>query len=54
MLRLAKLALHAAAQSGGSDAATYRAPPPARDELSSEEEPLAWEAAGRDEFNAAR
>ena len=53
-VRLARLALHAAARSGGSDAETYRAHPPGRDEFSSEEEPLAWEAEGWDEFNAAR
>ena len=30
----------------GSDAAAYRAMPPARDEFSSEDEPLAWDAEG--------
>jgi len=53
-VRLAKLALRAAARSGGSDADTYRASPPGRDEFSSEEEPLAWEAEGWDEFDASR
>jgi hypothetical protein len=53
-VRLAKLALRAAAQSGGSDGATYRASPPGRDEFSSEEDPLAWEAEGWDEFDASR
>jgi hypothetical protein len=40
-VRLARLALRAAA--GGE---AYRVSPPARDEFSSEEEPLAWEARG--------
>lgn len=53
-LRLAKLALRAAARSGSSEAEAYRANPPGRDEFSSEEEPLAWEAGGWDEFNAPR
>ncbi|KFE71020.1 hypothetical protein [Hyalangium minutum] len=53
-VRLAKLALSAAAKSGGSDAASYRASPPGREEFSSEEDPLAWEAEGWDEFNAPR
>ena len=53
-VRLAKLALRAAARSGGSDADTYRASPPGRDEFSCEEEPLAWEAEGWDEFDASR
>ena len=53
-VRLAKLALKAAAQSGGSDAESYRASPPGREEFSSEEDPLAWEAEGWDEFNASR
>jgi hypothetical protein len=53
-VRLAKLALRAAAQSDGSDAGSYRTHPPGRDEFSSEEEPLAWEAEGWDEFNAGR
>ncbi len=53
-VRLAKLALRAAARSGEPDAATYRANPPGRDEFSSEEEPLAWEAEGWDEFDASR
>jgi hypothetical protein len=53
-VRLAKLALREAARSGGSEAEAYRAHPPGRDEFSSEEEPLAWEAEGWDEFNAPR
>lgn len=53
-VRLAKLALRAAAQSSSSDAETYRAAPPGKDEFASEEEPLAWEAEGWDEFDASR
>ena len=53
-VRLAKLALRAAAQSGNSDAETYRVSPPGRDEFSSEEKPLAWDAEGWDEFDASR
>ncbi|HYH99664.1 hypothetical protein [Hyalangium sp.] len=53
-VRLAKLALRAAARSGGSDAEIYRASPPGKEEFSSEEEPLAWEAEGWDEFDASR
>ena len=53
-VRLAKLALRAAARSGSSDAESYRIHPPGRDEFSSEEEPLAWEAEGWDEFDASR
>lgn len=53
-VRLAKLALRAAAQSGSSDAEAYRAAPPSVDEFSSQEEPLAWEAEGWEEFDASR
>jgi hypothetical protein len=50
-VRLAKLALQAAAESVGSDAESYRIHPPGKDEFSSGEEPLAWEAEGWDEFD---
>ncbi|AKJ05912.1 hypothetical protein ATI61_110341 [Archangium gephyra] len=53
-VRLAKLALRAAAQSGASDTAAYRAAPPSADEFSSQEDPLAWEADGWEEFDAPR
>ncbi len=53
-VRLAKLALRAAARTGGSDAEAYRANPPSRDEFSSEDESLAWEGEGWDEFDASR
>ena len=53
-VRLAKLALRAAARSGEADAGAYRASPPGPDEFSSEEEPLAWDAEGWDEFDATR
>jgi hypothetical protein len=48
-LRLAKLALKAAAT---DDAAAYRAAPPDVAEFTSEDESLAWEAEGWDEFSA--
>jgi hypothetical protein len=53
-VRLAKLALRAAARSGSSDTEAYRAAPPSVDEFSSPEEPLAWEAEGWEEFDAPR
>jgi hypothetical protein len=37
-----------------SDAAAYRAVPPSADEFASEGDPLAWDAEGWDEFDAAR
>lgn len=48
-VRLAKLALRAAAT---DDAATYRAAPEGADEFASEEDPLAWEGEGWEEFSA--
>jgi hypothetical protein len=53
-VRLAKLALRAAAQSGALDADAYRAAAPSEDEFSSQEESLAWEAEGWEEFDASR
>jgi hypothetical protein len=50
---LAKLALRAAAQDVSS-APAYAAAPPAPDEFSSDDEPLAWEAEGWEEFGAPR
>jgi hypothetical protein len=50
---LAKLALRAAAQDD-SAAPAYAAAPPAPDEFSSDDEPLAWEAEGWEEFGAPR
>jgi hypothetical protein len=52
-VRLAKLALRAAADDD-SAAAAYAAAPPAPDEFSSDEEPLAWEGQGWEEFGAPR
>jgi hypothetical protein len=52
-LRLAKLALRSAAEEGGAEAAYAQAPVGA-DEFSSDEEPLAWDADGWEEFSAAR
>ncbi len=34
----------------GSDVSAYRAEPPTRDEFSGEDEPMAWEAEGWDQF----
>ncbi len=39
-----------AERSGTDDAAGYRAAPPQRDEFSSDEDPLAWEAEGWEQF----
>jgi len=50
---LAKLALRAAAQDDSSSPA-YAAAPPAPDEFASDDEPLAWEAEGWEEFGAPR
>ena len=50
-VRLAKLALRAAAQ-GANDGDAYRVSPPTDDELGSDEEPLAWEAEGWEDFRA--
>lgn len=52
-VRLAKLALRAAARDD-SAAAAYAAAPPAPDEFSSDEEPPAWEGQGWEEFGAPR
>ena len=38
------------ASAGGTDSLAYLATPPNRDEFSNEEEPLAWEAHGWDQF----
>ena len=38
------------AVSKGSDVSAYKAAPPCRDEFSGDEEPLAWDADGWDEF----
>ena len=34
----------------GSDASSYRAAPPTRDEFDGEDQPIAWEAEGWDQF----
>lgn len=49
-VRLAKLALHAASRAGSEDARAYASAPPAAEEFSVAEDPLAWEAEGWDEF----
>lgn len=53
-VRLAKLALLAAAGNGTSDAEAYQAAAPSPDEFSSEDDLLAWEADGWEEFDASR
>jgi hypothetical protein len=45
LVRLAKLALHAAAP-GRTAPAAYRAQPPDAEEFGTDEEPLAWEGEG--------
>jgi hypothetical protein len=52
-VRLAKLALRAAA-TDDSSADAYAAAPPTSDEFSSDDEPLAWEGQGWEEFGAPR
>jgi hypothetical protein len=52
-VRLAKLALRAAAEQE-STLSAYGVAPPSAEEFSSDEEPLAWEADGWDEFSASR
>jgi hypothetical protein len=52
-VRLAKLALRAAA-GDDSSAPAYAAAPPTTDEFSSDDEPLAWEGQGWEEFGAPR
>ncbi len=51
-LYLAKLALRAAAL-GRPAAAAYRAQPPAENEFSTDDEPLAWEAEGWEHLGAS-
>jgi hypothetical protein len=53
-VRLAKLALRAAAAPSSQDADAYRTAPPAPEEFSTEDESLSWEAEGWDRIDAAR
>jgi hypothetical protein len=53
-VRLAKLALRAAARSHQSDAAAYADAPVAEGEFSTNDDPAAWEPEGWDEFDVAR
>jgi hypothetical protein len=53
-VRLAKLALAAAARTPAADAEQYRTSPAAVDEFSSADEALAWEAEGWDVVDASR
>lgn len=50
-IRLARLALRAAATEH-EDAASYASAAPSEEEFGSDEEPLAWEGEGWDEFSA--
>lgn len=52
-LRLAKMALRSAAEEGDDDAA-YADAPVGPEEFSSEDESLAWDAEGWEEFSATR
>lgn len=52
-VRLARLALRAAAL-GRSAAAAYRAQPATADEFGTDEDPLAWEGEGWEQFSAPR
>jgi hypothetical protein len=53
-VRLAKIALRAAAGSPDLDATACRTAPPGTDEFSSEDDPLAWEAEGWEGVDAPR
>lgn len=53
-VRLARLALHAAARGGAADAVAYQTAPPGDEEFSSDEDPLAWEAEGWEDADASR
>ena len=52
-VKLAKLALHAAA-AAPDDATAYKASPPITGEFDADEEPLGWEGEGWEEFSASR
>ena len=53
-VRLAKLALRAAAVAADHDVEAYRTAPPAPEEFSTQDESLSWEAEGWDRLDAAR
>lgn len=53
-VRLAKLALRAAALGTAKDATAYGAAPVRPDEFSSDEDPLAWEGEGWEGLDAPR
>ena len=53
-VHLARLVLRAASASGASDSAAYRSTPPKIDELTADDEMLAWEGDGWEEFSASR
>ncbi len=53
-VRLAKLALTAAARGPDGDRAAYLAAPPNIDEFSSEDDALSWEAEGWENVDASR
>jgi hypothetical protein len=53
-VRLAKLALMAAARGPDGDREAYRAAPPTTEEFASEDDALAWEAEGWEKVDAPR
>ena len=53
-VRLAKLALMAAARGPGGDREAYRVAPPTSDEFSSEDDGLSWESEGWESMDASR
>jgi hypothetical protein len=53
-VRLAKLALMAAARGPSDDAVAYQTTPPALGEFSSDDEALGWEAEGWEDLDAPR
>jgi hypothetical protein len=53
-VRLAKLALMAAARAPSDDASAYRTAPPASDEFGSDDDVLAWDGDGWEDLDAPR
>jgi hypothetical protein len=53
-VRLARLVMEATSTGDIPDSRAYQASPPDADEFSTEDDPLAWEGEGWEEFYAAR
>jgi hypothetical protein len=53
-VRLAMLVLRATSRNESSDSAAYQVAPPKVDEFSTEDEPLAWEGEGWEDFYETR